>query len=45
MTETGNGGAKISCWLWSEDNVLVNEGRREMRMDDERERMTCEEVD
>lgn len=45
MTDTGRGGG-ISCgWLWSDERVLVKEGRREMRVDDERERIMRDEVD
>ena len=46
MTETGRGGGG-SSWglLWSEERVLVKEGRREMRVEDERERMGRDEVE
>lgn len=39
MTDTGRGGMKTSGGaVWSEDSVLVKEGRREIRIEDERER-------
>ena len=44
MTDEGRGGS--SCgWLCSDERVLVKEGRREMRVDDERERIGWDEVD
>lgn len=46
MTDTGRGGTKTSCGLvWSEESVLVKDGRREIRIEDDRERSARGDVD